>query len=178
MRAFRVLNVGILTVLVAGSAALYAQDEKPREEPKRQEEPRPEPKRDESKRDEMKAPRQDEARPSKQEKQEQKQDEKQSHEQMRAGEQQHGQPAGKSARIPEEKFRASFGRTHTFRVNRPVMVGGQPQFQYGGYSFVIIDTWPAEWAYSDDCYIDDIDGEYFLFDLLHPGVRIALMVVF
>jgi len=25
--------------------------------------------------------------------------------------------------------------------------------------------------------VDYIDGEYFLFDLLHPGVRIALFVV-
>jgi hypothetical protein len=173
MRAFGFLNVAILSVLVAGSAALYAQDEKPQEEPKRQEEPR------EPKRDEMKAPKtkQDEAKPSKQDKQEQKQDEKQSREQMKTGEQKHGQPAGKSARIPEDKFRANFGRSHTFKVNRPVVVNGQPQIQYGGYSFVIVDAWPTEWVYTDDCYIDDIDGEYFLFDLFHPGVRIALMVV-
>ena len=36
---------------------------------------------------------------------------------------------------------------------------------------------PAEWTYDDDCYVDYVDGEYFLFDLRHPGVRIALMVV-
>ena len=28
-----------------------------------------------------------------------------------------------------------------------------------------------------NCYIDYIDGEYFLFDLLHPGIRIAVFVV-
>lgn len=31
--------------------------------------------------------------------------------------------------------------------------------------------------HADDCYVDYIDGEYFLFDLLHPGVRIALIVL-
>jgi hypothetical protein len=41
----------------------------------------------------------------------------------------------------------------------------------------LVDAWPAGWAYTDDCYIDYIDGEYFLFDLLHPGVRIAVFVV-
>jgi hypothetical protein len=89
----------------------------------------------------------------------------------------HGRPAGKSAHIPDEKFHASFGRQHTFVVNRPVIVEGQPRFQYSGYWFEIVDPWPAEWLYTDDVYVDYIDGEYFLFDLLHPGVRVAVFVV-
>jgi hypothetical protein len=56
-------------------------------------------------------------------------------------------------------------------------VQGRPGFQYGGYSFIIVDAWPADWAYTDECYVDYIDGEYFLFDLLHPGVQVALTVV-
>jgi hypothetical protein len=79
--------------------------------------------------------------------------------------------------IPDDKFRSQFGRQHTFRVNRPTAVGGQPQFQYGGYSFEIIDAWPAEWSYSDDVYVDYINGEYVLFDLAHPGVSVAVVVV-
>lgn len=86
------------------------------------------------------------------------------------------QPAGRSGRIPDDKFRASFGRSHSFKVNRPVVVNNQTVIQYSGYSFILADPWPAGWAYTDDCYIDYIDGEYFLFDLLHPGVRIALFV--
>ena len=184
MRAFRFLNLALLSVLVASSAAVYAQDEKQQEEKPRQEEPkRPqEPKRqDEAKsaarQDEMRAPRQDEAKPSKQE---QKQEEKQSRDEMKQGREQHEghtRPAGKGGHIPDDRFRAQFGRSHTFRVQRPVIVEGQPRFEYGGYSFVLIDAWPAEWAYTDDCYIDDVDGEYFLFDLFHPGVRLALFVV-
>jgi len=30
---------------------------------------------------------------------------------------------------------------------------------------------------TDDCYIDYIDGEYFLVDLVHPEFRIGLSVV-
>ena len=58
-----------------------------------------------------------------------------------------------------------------------MIVRDQRQFQYGGYNFEFVDVWPSDWAYTDDLYIDYIDGEYFLFDLLHPGVRIALFVV-
>ncbi len=85
-------------------------------------------------------------------------------------------PAGKNARIPDDKFRASFGKQHHFSIGHPTTINNRPGFQYGGYSFVIVDAWPAAWAYTDDCYVDYIDGEYFLFDLLHPGMRIALFV--
>ena len=81
------------------------------------------------------------------------------------------------ARIPDDKFRAHFGREHHFRVSRPTVVSGQPRFEYSGYSFVIVDSWPAGWDYADDCYIDYVDGEYLLFDLLHPGVGIVVNVV-
>jgi hypothetical protein len=102
--------------------------------------------------------------------------------------QQPGQPAsaqnsapggngnGRGGHIPDQQFHAHFGRSHSFRA-QTVIVSGQPQFQYSGYTFELVDAWPADWAYTDDCYIDYIDGEYFLFDLLHPGIRIAVFVV-
>jgi hypothetical protein len=80
-------------------------------------------------------------------------------------------------RIPDDKFHASFGRQHTFVMHQTTVVEGRPTFQYGGYSFNLVDAWPVGWAYTDQCYIDYIDGEYFLFDLAHPGVRIAIVVV-
>ncbi|HLW83942.1 MAG TPA: hypothetical protein VKR60_01930 [Candidatus Sulfotelmatobacter sp.] len=83
----------------------------------------------------------------------------------------------KPARIPDDRFRASYGRQHVFHINRVTVVDGAPRFAYGGYTFVMVDAWPAGWYYTDDCYIDYVDGEYFLFDLLHPGVRIAITVV-
>ncbi len=187
MRAFRLLNVSIFSVLIAVSAAVYAQDEKPQDDKPKQDEPkqsetaRPGDKQvdkqveKQADSDSMKPPRQDDARPAKQDKEEPKPEEKQSRDEMKT--QEHAQPAGKSARIPDDKFHAHFGRSHTFRAQRPEVVGGQPRFQYGGYSFILIDAWPADWAYTDDCYIDYIDGEYFLFDLNHPGMRIALTVV-
>lgn len=190
MRAFRLLNLAILSVLVATSAAVYAQDEKQQEEKPKQEEPkqqeeskRPDEARPAARQDEMKTPRQDEAKPQKEDKQEPKREEDKQREEMKSNRQEtgreegHGRTTTKSAHIPDDKFRAQFGRGHTFRVQRPVTVEGGQGFFYGGYSFQLVDAWPAGWAYTDDCYVDYIDGEYFLFDMLHPGVRIAVMVV-
>jgi hypothetical protein len=80
-------------------------------------------------------------------------------------------------RIPQEQFRSHFGRQHTFVVSRPVVVGGQPQFQYGGYTFNIIGAWPADWAYTDEYYVDYINDDYVLFDLAHPGASVMIVVV-
>jgi hypothetical protein len=79
-------------------------------------------------------------------------------------------------KIPEDKFRANFGRQHTFRVQTTV-VSGQTRFQYGGYWFGLGNAWPVGWAYTDPCYIDYIDGEYVLIDLAHPGIQIPLIIV-
>jgi hypothetical protein len=94
--------------------------------------------------------------------------------------QQHSDMRGNNGRkgghIPDDRFRAQFGREHRFNA-RSVIVRGQPQFQYGGYSFELVDAWPSEWSDSDDYYIDYIDGDYYLIDLVHPGIRLAVFVV-
>jgi len=90
-------------------------------------------------------------------------------------------PAGKSAHIPDPQFRANFGRPHTFTVKRVIttttIVPNQTQFVFAGYTFIFLDPWPPNWLFTDDCYVDYVGDEYFLFDLLHPGIRVALFVV-
>jgi hypothetical protein len=80
-------------------------------------------------------------------------------------------------RIDDEHFRAHFGHDHHFAVRHVVIVEGRPHFAYGGYNFEIVDAWPHGWAYTDNCYIDFVDGGYFLFNLRHPGLRIAITVL-
>ncbi len=161
----------MLTVSLGIPAASFAQEP---ERPK-QEEPRPEP-RPEGRPE----PRPEQGNPPRQEEKPKHDDSKH---QSEAAKPQEPTPNGRAnrpahtVRIPEQKFRAQFGRQHTFVVNRPVIVEGQPRFQYAGYWFVIADSWPLGWVYTDDCYIDFIDGDYFLFDVLHPGVRVLLFVV-
>jgi hypothetical protein len=159
------VSVGILSLLLGASTALVAQDKPDEVQPPKQDERKPD--------DAKPRKQQEEAKPP-------KHDEQQSREQGKAGKEhaqmEHGRPAGKSEHIPDDKFRAHFGRQHTVIINRPVIVEEQPRFQSGGYWFVIVDPWPVGWAYTDECYIDFVDGEYFLFDLLHPEVRVALFV--
>lgn len=189
MRAFT-FSSPILIVIFAACALLFAQEPRqeenrpaqpqeprqaeprqaePRQAQPRQAEPRPEPRREEN-------------QPSREDRQDQKRQEKQSHDQMRPAqqdrrEQAHARPAGRSAHIPDDRFRGQFGRAHTFAV-RPVVVNqGQQGFIYGGYTFVFLDPWPADWAYSDNCYVDYVDDDYYLYDMMHPGMRIALFVV-
>ena len=80
-------------------------------------------------------------------------------------------------RISDEHFRAHFGREHYFAVGRVTMVAGHQHFAYGGYQFAIGQPWPARWAYTDHCYIDFVEGRYFLFNARYPGVRVAVAVV-
>ena len=82
-----------------------------------------------------------------------------------------------NGRIPDAQFHSHFGREHTFHVGHPVIVGGQSRFQYGGYWFGFGEAWPVGWGYSDDVYVDFIDGQYYLIDPVHPGLRLALIVV-
>jgi hypothetical protein len=80
-------------------------------------------------------------------------------------------------RIDDAHFHAHFGRDHHFAIRHVTIVGGRPHFGYGGYNFEIVDAWPHGWSYNDNCYIDFVDGGYFLFNLAHPGVRIAVTVL-
>ena len=175
-RLFASASLGMLTLLLGVPAALYSQDEP---KPPKQEEPRAEPKaepRPEPRPGEANPPKErEEAKPPKQDDSKRQRDEGQQQPHAQNG---HiARPAGKTVRIPDEKFRAQFGRSHTFVISKPVVVEGQPRFQYSGYWFVIAESWPVGWAYTDDCYIDYLDGDYFLFDLLHPDVRVMVFVV-
>ncbi len=104
------------------------------------------------------------------------QDEHEHHDEVRQ-EEHHDQHVEERRRIDDEHFRAHFGHDHHFAIHHVTVVGGRPHFAYGGYNFEIVDAWPAGWSYNDNCYIDFVDGGYFLFNLKHPGVRVAVTVI-
>jgi hypothetical protein len=79
----------------------------------------------------------------------------------------------RGGRIPDDRFRAHFGRDHGFCINRPVMVSGSPRFQYGSYCFEFVDPWPVGWSYTERVYINYINGGY----AVHPGFQISINVV-
>jgi len=87
-------------------------------------------------------------------------------------------------RVPDQRFRAYFGRDHFFRIHGLPMffVGGYPRFQYDGYWVTFVDPWPemwpANWYETDDVYLDYTDDGYYLYDRMRPGPGIAVTIAF
>jgi outer membrane biosynthesis protein TonB len=87
---------------------------------------------------------------------------------------QQGQRAGNNggSRIPDDRFKANFGQQHRFRVSQGDY--SNRRFEYGGYSFGFVDAWPSNWLYTQDVYVIEINGMYYLCNPSYPGVNIAL----
>ncbi len=196
----RIKTFAVALLFLLFGALAWAQeprdDSKPQQDSTKQEEAKPEPKHEAAppaRENEMKPPQQEEGNPPKSEKKEESA--KPSRDEAKPAHEEHGQepakgqaaqsggharPSGKSVHIPDQKFKASFGRQHTMKANQVItqttIVPGQTQFVYGGYTFVILDPWPSDWMFTDEVYIDYVDGDYFLFNASHPGVQIALFV--
>jgi len=133
-----------------------------------------------------KAPQQQQQKPQQQAKAPQQQQQEASsqspHRTQSAMATQRSQPALRlssrgNGRIPDERFRSNFGRVHEFRMGNPVFVSGYSRFQYGGYWFGFVEPWPVGWYYTDDVYIDYVDGGYYMYDPYYPGARFAISVV-
>jgi len=183
MKMFRPVSIGVLSLLLGVPAVVCAQDDAkpPKQDETKQEEPKPEPKphqvepkqRDQNEPKDMKPEERDNRKPENTKQDDARRPEQEHPEAAKQDGHPHGRPV---QHIPDDRFRSHFGREHTVVINRPVIVEGRPSFQFSGYWFAISDPWPVGWAYTDPCYVDYVDGEYFLFDVLHPGVRIALVV--
>lgn len=76
--------------------------------------------------------------------------------------------------IPADRYKANFGSSHTFRVSQGDY--NNRSFEYGGYSFGFAGEWPSNWLYTQNVYVIDIDGVYYLCNPVYPGVNIALIV--
>jgi hemolysin activation/secretion protein len=90
-----------------------------------------------------------------------------------------GEPAqraggNRNGRIPADRYKANFGREHTFHVSQGDY--GNRRFQYGGYSFGFVGAWPTNWLYTQNVYVIEIDGVYYLCNPVYPGINIALSV--
>jgi hypothetical protein len=90
-----------------------------------------------------------------------------------------GEPAqraggNRNGRIPDDRYKANFGSEHTFHVSQGDY--GNRRFQYGGYSFGFVGAWPTNWLYTQNVYVIEIDGVYYLCNPMYPGINIALSV--
>jgi hypothetical protein len=90
-------------------------------------------------------------------------------------EQQSQRAGANGGSIPAEKFKANFGQQHRFRVSQADY--SNHRFQYGGYSFGFVDAWPSNWLYTQDVYVIEINGVYYLCNANYPGVNLTLSIV-
>ena len=181
--------IGVLSFAIGATAPVFAQQE----QHDQQEEQKDKPAQDEKKAQPEKSVKPEEkgAQPEKSVKPEEKnarqemnskpaeknaQQEMNSKPEEKNAEARPAQPAqcGGGNRIPDDRYKANFGREHTFHVSQGDY--GNRSFQYGGYSFGFVGAWPSNWLYTQDVFVVDIDGVYYLCNPMYPGVNIALVV--
>jgi hemolysin activation/secretion protein len=95
-------------------------------------------------------------------------------EERNAQQEKNSKPAEKNAgaRIPADRYKASFGQQHTFRVSQTDY--RNHRFAYGGYNFGFVDPWPSNWLYTHNVYVVEINGVYYLCNASYPGVNLTL----
>jgi hypothetical protein len=154
-----------------------AQPEKsaqPEQKNARQEDKNTKPEENKARQEENKAkPEENNARQEKNNKEERTAQEQHSQEAKPVKQDVHTQGNG-NGRIPEDRYRAHFGEQHHFRVTQADY--SSRRFQYGGYWFGFEGVWPSNWLYTQDVYVIEIDGMYYLCNANYPGVNIMLSV--
>lgn len=169
-------SAALLALLVATPAYALQEPDKDKEKPAQEEPKKEEPKKQEPDRQqpqEKEKQQQDKAQADKaRQTDKQQQIEKAKPDKPAPEHPQQAQGGNGNRTIKETDFRAHFGRQHTFRVARR----DDRRFNYGGYWFVYNDPWPAGWSYSDAVYVDEIDGQYYLIDPVHPGIQLLIVV--
>ena len=75
-------------------------------------------------------------------------------------------------RIPADRYKANFGSGHTFRVSEGDY--RNHRFEYGGYAFGFVGIWPSNWLYTQNVYVIEIDGVYYLCNPMYPGINLEL----
>ena len=181
MRIIGTLSIVTLFLFLVASAPGYSQDRdeaKPGQPQEEKDKAKHEDKAkhdDKAKQDEGKR---DEAPPSARPQEPQQQREERPERRMERDQHERPAQAQRGRHIPDDKFRTQFGRQHAFHVQRTQIINNpQPVIVYGGYSFQLVEPWPVDWSFDDDCYIDYVDQQYFLFDAFHPGIRVVVFVV-
>src|ERR1035437_540157 len=169
MKLIGVISTAVLSMTLGVAAPAYAQQE----QHDQQEEQKAKPTQDEKK-----------AQPAKQGEKSAQQDKNTNQEEKNAQQEEKNaqqarpaQPAQHAGggRIPDDRYKANFGQEHRFRVSQ-ADYSRDRRFQYGGYWFGFVDPWPSNWLYTQDVFVVEINGVYYLCNPMYPGVNITLSV--
>src|ERR1039457_112469 len=177
MKLVGLMTTAVLSLTLVAAAPIYAQeprDQQEEQKAKSEEKAQPAAKQDEKNTQQEDKNKQPAAKNAQQQDKNTKQEEKNAQQQQQAKPAQQAQRAGGNGGggIPADRFKANFGREHSFRVGQ----GGynNRRFQYGGYSFGFVDPWPSNWLYTQDVFVVEINGVYYLCNPMYPGVNLAL----
>ena len=160
MKLIGAISAAVLTLTLGVAVPAYAQQEQHEQQ--------------EEKKDKPSAEKEKKAQQQEKNTKEEKQAHQHSQEAKPAKQDEHARSNG-NGRIPEDRFRAHFGQEHRFRVSQADY--RNRRFQYGGYWFGFEGVWPSNWLYTQDVYVVEIDGVYYLCNANYPGVNITLSVV-
>ena len=194
MKLVGIISTAVLTLTLGATAPAFAQQEqhdqqeekkaKPTEKkaqpekPVRQNEKNAQ-QQDNNKQQEQKSAQQQNRNNQQEQKNAQQQErnnqQEQKNAQQQSGKQEQHAGGNRGGRIPDDRFRANFGREHRFRVSQ-ADYSRDRRFQYGGYSFGFVDPWPTNWLYTEDVFVVEIDGVYYLCNASYPGVNITLSI--
>jgi cobalamin biosynthesis protein CobT len=193
MKLIGVISTAVLSMTLGIAAPAYAQQEQ-HDQHDQQEEQKAKPTQDEKKaqpakqgeksaqqdkntNQEEKNAQQEKKNPQQEEKNVQQQDKNSKQEEKNALQARPEQPAQHAGggRIPEDRYKANFGQEHRFRVSQ-ADYSRDHRFQYGGYWFELVDLWPSNWLYTQDVFVVEINGVYYLCNPMYPGVNITLSV--
>jgi len=166
MRLLSAIGIAVLSLTIV--APVYAQQEQ--QDQKEEEKAKPE--QEKEKKAQPEKPAKPEEKSAQEENTPQPQDKNDKQEEKSA---QPAQRAGNGGgRIPEDRYQANFGREHSFRVSEGDY--RNHRFQYGGYTFGFVGGWPSNWLYTQNVYVMEINGVYYLCNPTYPGVNVALEV--
>jgi hypothetical protein len=172
MKLVGVIGTAVLSLVLGVAAPVFAQEQHEQDDkskPAAQDEKKAQPEKSAKQEEKPAAQQEKNAKPeeknAKQEDKNAKPAEKNAPQQQRAGNNGGG-------RIPADKFKANFGQQHSFRVSQSDY--SNRRFQYGGYSFGFVDPWPSNWLYTQNVYVIEINGVYYLCNASFPGVNLVL----
>ena len=170
MKLLGVISTAVLSLILGVAAPVFAQEQHEQEDqkakPAAQEERKAQPEKSAKQEEKPAAQQEKNAKPE-----EKNAKQEQNSKPAAKNEQQHAAGNG-GGRIPADKFKANFGQQHSFRVTQADY--SNHRFQYGGYSFGFVDPWPSNWLYTQNVYVIEINGVYYLCNASFPGVNLAL----
>ena len=170
MKLLGVISTAVLSLILGVAAPVFAQEQHEQEDqkakPAAQEEKKAQPEKSAKQEEKPAAQQEKNAKPE-----EKNAKQEQNSKPAAKNEQQHAAGNG-GGRILADKFKANFGQQHSFRVTQADY--SNHRFQYGGYSFGFVDPWPSNWLYTQNVYVIEINGVYYLCNASFPGVNLAL----